>query len=660
MSRALDRRQLLRGAAVAGGGLAFSAYIRAWAQPVSGGIVKPLPTLSGTDIALTINSFTLPVDGKPTPAIGVNGTVPAPLLRLKEGQKVRLAVSNALDVESSIHWHGLLVPFPMDGVPGISFPGIKAKSSFLYEFPIIQSGTYWYHSHSGAQEQEGLYGPIVIDPAGPDPVAYDREHVIVLADHSPLRGETIFRKLKQEAGYFNYQRQTLAGLLAGRDQTLKERLEWGKMRMDPTDLSDVTGSTYTYIINGFGPIDNWTALFTPGERVRLRFINAAAQTNFNVRIPGLPMTVVQADGQNVQPVTTDEFQIAVAETYDVIVTPEDRAYTLVGEAIDRSGLARATLAPRAGMSAPVPPLRPRPITTMKDMGMGDMGGMDMKNPTATRGADPTAEQNRSAGLAQATGWTGAAAAMTAPASGGSGMAAMPDMAAQGGAASPGMAMGSGMAGMDHSQMPGMDHSQVAGMSGHGSGDMGGMDMSMRNPKNAPGVKMGPGVQTISPMPTDRTGERPQGLETVDHRVLTYRDLMALTPNPDVRAPSRSLDIHLTGNMERYMWSFDGVKLSDPADPIPFRNGERVRVNLINDTMMPHPIHLHGHFFELVTGHGDHAPRKHTVNVAPGGKVTFDVTADAPGDWAFHCHNLFHMTAGMMRVVTVRPLEGEAA
>ena len=660
MSRTLDRRQLLRGAAFAGGGLALSAYMPAWAQPVSGGIVKPLPALSGTDIALTINSFTLPVDGKPTPAIGVNGTVPAPLLRLKEGQNVRLAVSNALDVESSIHWHGLLVPFPMDGVPGISFPGIKAKSSFLYEFPIIQSGTYWYHSHSGAQEQEGLYGPIVIDPAGPDPVAYDREHVIVLADHSPLRGETIFRKLKQEAGYFNYQRQTLAGLLAGRDQTLNERLEWGKMRMDPTDLSDVTGSTYTYIINGFGPIDNWTALFTPGERVRLRFINAAAQTNFNVRIPGLPMTVVQADGQNVQPVTTDEFQIAVAETYDVIVTPEDRAYTLVGEAIDRSGLARATLAPRAGMSAPVPPLRPRPITTMKDMGMGDMGGMDMKNPTATRGADPTAEQNRSAGLAQATGWTGAAAAMTAPASGGSGMAAMPDMAAQGGAASPGMAMGSGMAGMDHSQMPGMDHSQVAGMSGHGSGDMGGMDMSMRNPKNAPGVKMGPGVQTISPMPTDRTGERPQGLETVDHRVLTYRDLMALTPNPDVRAPSRSLDIHLTGNMERYMWSFDGVKLSDPADPIPFRNGERVRVNLINDTMMPHPIHLHGHFFELVTGHGDHAPRKHTVNVAPGGKVTFDVTADAPGDWAFHCHNLFHMTAGMMRVVTVRPLEGEAA
>lgn len=658
MSQTIDRRQLLRGAALAGGGLALSASLPAWAQPVSGGIVKPLPTLSGTDIALTIDSFPLIVDGKPTPAIGVNGTVPAPLLRLKEGQNVRLAVSNALDVESSIHWHGLLVPFPMDGVPGISFPGIKAKSTFVYEFPVIQSGTYWYHSHSGAQEQEGLYGPIVIDPADPDPVAYDREHVIVLADHSPMHGETIFRKLKQEAGYFNYQRQTLAGLLAGRDQTLKERLDWGKMRMDPTDLSDVTGSTYTYIINGFGPRDNWTALFKPGERVRLRFINAAAQTNFNVRIPGLPMTVVQADGQNVRPVMTDEFQIAVAETYDVIVTPEDRAYTLVSEAIDRSGLARATLAPRAGMSAPVPPLRPRPVATMKDMGMGDMGGMDMKNPVDKRGLDPTAEQNRSAALAQATGWTGAAAGLTTPPSG----AAMSGMT--GGDTMP------GMAGMDHSQMAGMDHSQMSSggmagmdhssMAGMGKDGMGGMDMSMRNPKNAPQVKMGPGVQTISPMPTDRTGERPQGLESVDHRVLTYHDLMALTPNPDVRAPSRSLDIHLTGNMERYMWSFDGVKLSDPAEPIPFRNRERVRVNLINDTMMPHPIHLHGHFFELVTGHGDHAPRKHTVNVAPGGKVTFDLTADAPGDWAFHCHNLFHMTAGMMRVVTVRPLEGDAA
>lgn len=655
MSRVLDRRQLLRGAAVAGSGIAFSAYMPAWAQPVSGGIVKPLPIVSGTEIALTIDSFPLIIDGKRTPAIGVNGTVPAPLIRLKEGQNVRLAVSNKLDVDSSIHWHGLLVPFPMDGVPGISFPGIAPRSTFTYDFPVRQAGTYWYHSHSGAQEQEGLYGPIVIDPAGPDPVAFDREHVIVLADHSPMHGDEIFRKLKQQADYFNYQKQTLAGLIAGRDQPLKERLQWGRMRMDPTDNSDVTGSTYTYVVNGYGPRDNWTGLFTPGERVRLRFVNAAAQTSFNVRIPGLPMTIVQADGQNVRPVETDEFQIAVAETYDVIVTPGDRAYTLVSEALDRSGLGRATLAPRAGMSAPVPPLRNRPVVTMKDMGMGDMGGMTgMARPSATRGVDPTAEQNASAGLAHATGWSAAAAATTSTPATGAGMAGM-----SGGS---GDAM-SGMAGMDHGQMAaggmtGMDHSQMSGMSGQGG--MGGMDMSMRDPKNAPGVEMGPGVQTISPMPTDRTGERPQGLEEADHRVLTYRDLMALTPNPDVRAPSRSLDIHLTGNMERYMWSFDGVKLSDPAEPIPFRNGERVRVNLINDTMMPHPIHLHGHFFELVTGHGDHAPRKHTVNVAPGGKVTFDLTADAPGDWAFHCHNLYHMTAGMMRVVTVRPLEGAAA
>ena len=665
MSRLVDRRQLLRGAAVAGGGLALSTSLPAWAQPVSGGIVKPLPTVSGTDIALTIDRFPLIVDGKRTPAIGVNGTVPPPLIRLKEGQTVRLAVSNRLDVQSSIHWHGLLVPFPMDGVPGISFPGIEAHSTFTYEFPVKQAGTYWYHSHSGAQEQEGLYGPIVIDPAGPDPIAYDREHVIVLADHSPMHGDEIFRKLKQQADYFNYQRQTLAGLLAGRDQPLKERLQWGRMRMDPTDNSDVTGSTYTYVINGYGPRDNWTGLFTPGERVRLRFVNAAAQTNFNVRIPGLPMTVVQADGQNVRPVETDEFQIAVAETYDVIVTPGDRAYTLVSEALDRSGLGRATLAPRAGMSAAVPPLRNRPVVTMKDMGMGDMGAMGgsgMARPSATRGIDQTAEQNASRKLAEATGWSAAAAASAGPPAAGAGMTGMPGMASAGsGSTMGGMAMGGGMAGMDHSQMQG-GSGAMAGMD-HGQGGMGSMDMknmSMRDPKNAPGVKMGPGVQTISPMPMDRTGERPQGLEEVDHRVLTYRDLMALAPNPDVRAPSRSLDIHLTGNMERYMWSFDGVKLSEPAEPIPFRNGERVRVNLINDTMMPHPIHLHGHFFEIVTGHGDHAPRKHTVNVPPGGKVTFDLTADAPGDWAFHCHNLYHMTAGMMRVVTVRSAEGGAA
>ncbi|HEX2793117.1 MAG TPA: copper resistance system multicopper oxidase, partial [Croceicoccus sp.] len=483
-------------------------------------------------------------------------------------------------------------------VPGVSFPGIRPRSTFVYEFPVIQSGTYWYHSHSGLQEQIGHYGPIVIDPEGADPIAYDREHVVVLSDHSRISPEAIFHKLKVNPGHFNRQRQTLSGLLGGRDQPLGERIDWGRMRMDPTDVADVNGSTYSFLVNGHGPRDNWTALFHPGERVRLRIINASAMSIFNVRIPGLRMTVVQADGLNIVPVETDEFQIAVAETYDVIVTPvEDRAYTLVAEANDRSGMGRATLAPRPGMAAEVPPLRPRPLATMKDMGMGDMGAM------ASGDAACPAEH--------------AAMGHCTPATG-----------------------GGAMAGMDH-----------------GSG--GAMDHAMRDFDAAPQVTRDPGVQTISPMPVDRMGEPGQGLEDVGHAVLTYKDLVALDRNPDVRAPERSLDIHLTGNMERFMWSFDGMKMSDHHEPIPFIEGERVRVNLINDSMMSHPIHLHGHFFELVTGKGDRAPRKHTVLVQPGGIATFDFTADAVGDWAFHCHLLYHMYAGMMRVVSVRP-RGETA
>jgi CopA family copper-resistance protein len=658
LSSPFDRRTLLRGAAMLGGTAALAAYFPAWAQPISSGLVTPLPTVSGNEITLRIARQTMMIDGRASKAIGINGTVPAPLIRLREGQTVRLNVINDLDEDSSIHWHGLLVPPQFDGVPGISFPGIKPRSSYLYEFPIRQNGTYWYHSHSGMQEQLGHYGPIVIDPAGADPVQFDREHVIVLSDHSQLSPEAIFRAMKVNPGNFNFQRQTLGGLLAGRDQTAKERRMWGEMRMDPTDISDATGAVYTYLVNGHGPMDNWTALFTPGQRVRLRVINASSMTTFNVRIPGLRLTVVQADGQNVRPVEVDEFQIGVAETYDVIVTPvEDRAYTLVGEAIDRSGMARATLAPRPGMTAEVPRLRKRPLATMKDMGMDmhdmkGMDGMDMSGGSmdAMRGVDPSAEQNPSAKLATA----GAAMAMAG---------AMPGMDHTSMA---GMDH-SAMAGMDRAAMAGMDHSGMAGMdlSAPGTMDMSGgpaMDMGsmkMRDFSVAPKVKKGPGVQTISPMPMDRTGEPGQGLEDVGHKVLTYRDLMALDRNPDVRAPSRSLDIHLTGNMERFMWSFDGVKMSDTMEPYPFVEGERVRVNLINDSMMGHPIHIHGHFFELVTGHGDHAPRKHTVIVQPGSKVTWDFTADAVGDWAFHCHMLYHMMAGMMRTVSVRP-KGEAA
>jgi CopA family copper-resistance protein len=578
-SSLLDRRTLIRTAALAGGGFALAGTLPAWARSATPGLAAALATVSGDEIPLSIGHAMLPVGGRQGHAIGINGTSPGPVIRLKEGQNVRLAVTNTLKEDSSIHWHGLLLPFQMDGVPGVSFPGIKPGQTFLYDFPVRQSGTYWYHSHSGLQEAMGMYGAIVIDPAGPDPVAYDREHVILLADWSFTHPHTILRKLKAQGGYFNMQKQTLSGLIKGQDQSAAERRMWAEMRMDPTDISDVTGSTYHYLVNGHDSGANWTGLFTPGERVRLRIINASAMTNFNVRLPGLPMTVVAADGQNVQRVETDEFQIGIAETYDVIVEPkEGRAYGFIAEAIDRSGQVRATLAPQMGLIAPIPALRERPLLTMKDMGMGEM---DMSG-----SAD--------------------------------------------------------MAGMDHAAM------------GH---DMGAM--KMRDPDVAPQVKLGPGVATLSPMPMDRTGERPTGLEKVDHRVLTYKDLKSLVPNPDTRKPSREIDIHLTANMERYMWSFDGEKFSDRTEPIPFRHMERVRVNLINDTMMPHPIHLHGHFFEVVNGNAGHHPLKHTVNVLPGGKVSFDVTADGLGDWAFHCHMMLHMHAGMFRVVTVRHEEAGA-
>ena len=554
----LSRRRILQGAGIGAGALMLQPWLPAWAQPVSAG----LSTLSGEDIHLRVGRDTLDIDGKPARAVSINGTVPAPLLRLKQGEKLRLTVENTLDEETSLHWHGLLVPFQMDGVPGVSFPGIKPHSSFTYEFAIEQAGTYWYHSHSGLQELMGQYGPIVIDPAGAESAPYDRDHVVLLSDHSFVHPERILRNLKLEPGYYNRQRQALAGLLAGKDQKLPDRVAWGKMRMDPTDISDVTGEVLTYLVNGHGPKTNWTALFAPGERVRLRFINAAAMTVFNVRIPGLTMQVVSADGQDVRPVPVDEFQFSPGETFDVIVTPgEDKAFTIVGESVDRSNLAVATLAPRPGMRAAVPPLRERPVPTMKDMGM-EMEGM-----------------------------------------------------------------------------------------------------SMRDGANAPQVKLGPGVEMINPMPIDRTGEPGIGLDAKyvgpDHKVLVYKDLVALDANPDVRAAERELEVHLTGAMDRYMWSMDGKTMSEAHEPIPMRAGERVRVTLINDTMMAHPIHLHGHLFELVTGHGAHSPRKHTVNVLPGGKVSWDVTASF-GDWAFHCHMFLHMAMGMMRIVQVRPVPEASA
>lgn len=559
MKARFDRRTVLRGGAL---GMAAAGMFPVWAMSGSHGLASP-GVLSGEHIRLKVGHSEFRTGGRAGHAITVNGVLPAPLIRLREGQRVRIDVENGLDEDTSIHWHGLILPFQMDGVPGISFPGIARGTTFSYEFPVVQAGTYWYHSHSGLQEQSGHYGPLVIDPAGVDPVAADREHVIVLSDWTFLHPHEVMQKLKSKGGYFNRQKQTLAEQLAGRGMTAMERFMWGGMRMDPADISDVNGSTYTFLVNGHGPEENWTGLFTPGERVRLRIINASAMTIFNVRIPGLPMTVVQADGTNVVPVETDEFQISVAETYDVIVTPDDRAFSLVAESIDRSGLARATLAPRIGMVAAVPALRARPTLSMRDMGMD-----------------------------------------------------------------------------------------------HGAG--GGMDHSMRDKSLLPAtVEVGPGVDMIAPMPVDRTGDRPLGLEKEPHRVLTYHQLAPLLPFPDKRPPARSIDIHLTGNMEKFMWSLDGRKMNKGAKPIRLERDERVRVNLINNSMMNHPIHLHGHFFEVVTGMPHGNPVKHTVNVMPGGKASFDLTADAPGDWAFHCHLLFHMHAGMMNVVTVRPLDGGA-
>jgi CopA family copper-resistance protein len=563
----IGRRAFLgSGAALA----AFSGLRPAWAAAASHGVsTKDRATLSGEDIRLTVDQLAFPVDGRIGHAVAINGTVPAPLIRLKEGQNVRITVENRLDEDTSIHWHGFILPFQMDGVPGISFPGIPAGQSFTYEFPIRQSGTYWYHSHSGLQEQLGHYGPIIIDPAGPDPVAYDREHVIVLSDWTFMHPHKLFTRLKQEGGFFNRQKRTLAGKMGGKPDPLSpaDARMFAQMRMDPTDISDVTAAAYTYLINGHSPAENWTGLFRAGERVRLRIINAAAQTIFNVRIPGLKLLVVATDGIDVRPVEVDELQIGNAETYDLIVVPEDRAYTFVAEGIDRSGMGVATLAPQAGMRAEVPALRDRPTLTMVDMGM-------------------------------------------------------------------------------------MDHSA------HGGGGMA-MDHAMRN-KSKVDFKVGPGVDMIAPMPMNRNDHPGIGLDNVGHKVLTHNDLVSLKPNADTRVPSRRIDIHLTGNMERFMWSMDGEKLSENPEPYRFARNERVRLRLINDTMMTHPMHLHGHFFEIVNGNSGHQPLKHTVRVLPGAFIDLDLTADAPGDWAFHCHLLYHMHAGMMRVVSIRPLEGAPA
>jgi CopA family copper-resistance protein len=650
------RRRFLRSAAAIGLLQGFRSLAPAYAQTVGGPGAEL--RVGGDRIGeIVIDRTPFAVGERRAMAVTMNGTVPGPILRFREGQTVTLRVTNRLEQDTSIHWHGLLVPSDQDGVPGVSFPGIRPGETFTYRYRVRQSGTYWYHSHSALQEQLGHYGPLIIDPVGPDPVAYDREHVVMLSDWTFQDPHRVTSALKKQAGYFNFQQRTLSDFFRdanenGLRETVADRMMWGKMRMDPTDILDVTGATYTYLVNGLPPAANWTGLFRPGERVRLRFINGSSATYFNVRIPGLSMTVVQADGQNVQPVTVDEFQIAVAETYDVIVQPDaGQAYTVFAESMDRSGYARGTLAPRVGMVADVPRLRERPLRTMVDMGM-DMESMDMPGMQMSgRKGDATPRTNAGAAMpgmekpqAQPMPGTDDGAV--------SGMAGMPGMdhSAMAGMAKPDAAPTPGMPGMDHNAMPAMEQAKPKPVAGPNHRGMSGMDSPI-NGKHGPDTH-GPGNTTVAMVQRNRLGEPGTGLDNVAHRVLVYNDLKALEPSRDSRPPQREIEMHLTGNMEAFIWGMDGLKFSESGEQPAIRVGERVRITLVNDTKMEHPMHLHGVFMELDNGAGAHKPRKHTINVLPAERLSVDFTYDEPGNFAFHCHILYHMEAGMFRFLNV--------
>ncbi len=547
----------------------MNALLPAWAR-VAGQVLGGGERHRDVLIDLAIEKLNTPIAGQMGTVTAVNGTVPGPLLEFYEGGSVTLNVSNHMAVDSSIHWHGILLPYQMDGVPGVTFPGIRPGENFTYQYPVKQSGTYWYHSHSGLQEQSGLYGPLVIHPAEPESFSFDRDYIVMLSDWTFEDPHDVFAKLKASSDYYNFQRPTFGDFLGDMDQqgfkaALADRLAWARMRMDPADLADVTGYTYSYLMNGRHAAGNWTGLFAPGETIRLRFINGSAMSIFDVRIPGLDMTVVAADGQPVKPVTVQEFRIGTAETYDVLVQPgSEKAYTVFAESLDRSGHARGTLATQPGLQAAVPEPRKRPLRSMAAMGHG----------------------------------------------------------------------------MDHSSMKGMSHMDHD-MSGHAGHDMK-MDAMHEH---------GSGAAMLAENPQNQLSEPGVGLEDAGHRVLVYSDLEAPGPWPDQRAPSREVELHLTGNMERYMWSFDGKQFHEVREPIHFHHGERLRLTMVNDTMMEHPIHLHGMWMELVNG-AKNKPRKHTILIKPGEKIALDISADAPGRWAFHCHLLFHMHMGMMRVVEV--------
>ena len=593
----LDRRRFVQGLALGGA----VAGLGLWPRP-SFALATPRGTgvLAGTEFDLSIGQTAMDFTGRVVPAITVNGSLPAPILRWREGTTVTLRVRNELPPGSvhghmtSIHWHGILLPANMDGVPGLSFDGIHRGESYLYRFDVKQSGTYWYHSHSALQEQAGLYGAIVIDAAEPEPFAYDRDYVVLLSDWTDLSPADLFKRLKQHSDYDNWHKRTVGDFRRdvakqGREATLADRGAWGRMRMTPTDLSDVNGHTYTYLMNGTTALGNWTALFKPGEKVRLRFINGSSMTHFDVRIPGLKMTVVAADGQHVHPVSVDEFRIAAAETFDVIVEPSGQdAFTIFAQDLGRTGYVSGTLAVREGLRAPLPPLDPRPLLSMADMGHGGMdhGKMDHG---AHGGADAGGHM------------------MT-------------------------MADGTQMW-MSNADMPGMDHGGTA------------MVTHPETERGNPLVDM----QTMAPTP--RLDDPGIGLRDNGRQVLSYSMLRSLFEDPDGRAPGREIELHLTGHMEKFAWSFNGQKFADAA-PLRLNYGERLRIVLVNDTMMTHPIHLHGMWSDLEDEQGEFLVRKHTVDMPPGTKRAYRVRADALGHWAYHCHLLYHMEAGMMRTVEV--------
>lgn len=656
----LSRRRFVQGAAAAG---AMAALDWMGWPAFAGEAPRTPPVLRGTHFDLTINSLPVNFAGRRSLATAVNGSVPGPTLRLREGDTVTIAVTNRLKKPTSIHWHGMRVPAEMDGVPGLSFRGIEPGETFTYRFPVVQSGTYWYHSHTRFQEQTGLLGALIIDRDTKDPIAFDREYVVLLTDWTDTNPETVFSNLKEDSEYYNFHRRTAGTFFAdvkkhGLGRTISDRLMWARMNMNPTDILDVTGATYTYLLNGNPPRANWTALFQPGERIRLRFINGSSMTFFDVLIPGLPLTVVAADGNDIEPVTVDEFRMGVAEIYDVIVQPkEDRAYTLFAQSMDRTGYARGTLAPREGMTAEIPPLDPRPLRTMVDMGMGSMAGMNMA------GMDGMNEED---------------------------MKGMPGMNMSGeskSGAPPEKSKSQGAGGMEMQNMPGMNmgggENSGASQSKEGAEEgmenapmkMGNADGTIPFPQPGPGVMavmassgaglretklevsrpprlhLGPQVDMLPEHVEERLDDPGDGLANNGRRVLAYADLRARYGGADGRPPTREIELHLSGNMERFIWGFNGEKFAQ-SKPIEMKLGERIRIVLINDTMMEHPIHLHGLWSELENGHGAFNPYKHTVIVKPSERVSYLVSADTPGKWAYHCHLLYHMQAGMFRTVVV--------